>query len=280
MVPHPPRGRLRGGLSGQGTTAPIRLIDNGDWRGSPCLATSPASARLAGRPSYRRPIIARTLIVLTSHGTLGRTERPTGFYFEELATPYWALRNAGHAVEIASGAGGAAVVDPGGLPADEARRPASVRRFLADPEATAALEDMAVVASLDADAYDAVMLPGGHGTMWDFAESEPLAALVSRVHARGGVVAAVCHGPAGLLGATRPDGHPFVEGLCVAAFTDAEEAAVGLADVVPFLLSSRLASLGARMQPGPDFTETAVSDGRLVTGLNPQSSGVVARLLV
>lgn len=224
--------------------------------------------------------MAHVLIVLTSHGTLGATGRPTGFYFEELATPYWALRDAGHAVEIASVAGGAAVMDPGGLPADEAKRPASVRRFLADPEAAAALEAMPAVATLDADAYDAVMLPGGHGTMWDFAESEPLAALVSRVHARGGVVAAVCHGPAGLVGATRPDGRPLVEGLRVAAFTDAEEEAVKLTDVVPFLLSSRLAALGARMQPGPNFTEQAVSDSRLVTGQNPQSSGAVARFLV
>lgn len=224
--------------------------------------------------------MARTLIVLTSHATLGSTGRPTGFYFEELAAPYWALRDAGHTVTIASIAGGAAVVDPAGLPEDEAKRPASVRRFLADPEATAALENLPAAATLNPDDYDAVMLPGGHGTMWDFAGDEALAQLVGRIHAKGGIVAAVCHGPAGLVGVRRPDGRPLVEGLRVSAFTDAEEEAAGLTDVVPFLLASRLASLGARMEAGPNFTEKAVSDGRLVTGQNPQSSDAVARLLL
>lgn len=224
--------------------------------------------------------MAHVLFVLTSHTALGDTGRETGFYFDEMAAPYWALIDAGHSVDIASIAGGPAVHDAASLPADPARRPAPVTRFLEDPEAMAKLAGTPAVAGLDAARYDAVFLPGGHGTMWDFAQTPALGALVSEIWARDGVVGAVCHGPAGLLGATKPDGRPLVEGLRVGGFTDAEEAAVGLTEVVPFLLETRLREQGGTFEGGPDFQAQAVRDGRLVTGQNPASAPAVGALLV
>ncbi|WP_029029884.1 type 1 glutamine amidotransferase domain-containing protein [Salinarimonas rosea] len=224
--------------------------------------------------------MARILIVLTSHATLGTTGKPTGFFYEELAAPYYAFVDAGHAVEIASIVGGAPPADPSSLDADEAKRPAAVRRLLADAAAMDALARTAPIDAIDPVAYDAVFLPGGHGTMWDFPQSAALARAVSAIYARAGVVGAVCHGPAGLVGATRPDGHPLVEGLRVNGFTDAEEAAVGLTDVVPFLLESRLVAQGARFEKAGAFEPFAVRDGRLVTGQNPMSSEPAAALML
>ena len=224
--------------------------------------------------------MGHALIVLTSYTTLGETDRPTGFYFDEMATPYWALVDAGHEVTIASIRGGAAVHDPASVDADPAKRPAPVARFLADADAMEKLAATSAIDELAVDHFDAVFLPGGHGTMWDFADSEPLANLVGAAFDRGGVVAAVCHGPAGLVGARRADGRPLVEGLRVNAFTDAEEAAVGLTDTVPFALESRLRELGARFEGGPDFAAFAVRDDRLITGQNPASAELVARHLV
>ncbi|MGJ3264811.1 MAG: type 1 glutamine amidotransferase domain-containing protein [Salinarimonas sp.] len=224
--------------------------------------------------------MARILIVLTSHATLGTTGRPTGFYYEELAAPYYALVDAGHTVEIASIAGGAPKADPASLDAEEAKRPQAVRRLLADAAAMDALTRTAAVATIDPAAYDAVFLPGGHGTMWDFPESDALTRAISAIYARGGVVGAVCHGPAGLLGATRPDGRPLVEGLRVNGFTDEEEDKVGLASVVPFLLESRLVAQGARFEKAGPFEPFAVRDGRLVTGQNPMSSEPTVALML
>ena len=224
--------------------------------------------------------MARILIVLTSHTRLGDTGRETGFYFDEMAPPYWALTDAGHEVEIASIAGGPAVHDPGSLHADPAKQPEAVRRFLHDDAAMAKLSATRAIGTLDPSAYDAVFLPGGHGTMWDFAQTDALGTLVSVVWGKGGVVGAVCHGPAGLLGATKAGGAPLVEGLRVAAFTDAEEIAVGLTEVVPFLLETRLRAQGAIHEAAPDFAAHAVRDGRLVTGQNPASAEAVGRLMV
>ena len=224
--------------------------------------------------------MSRILIVLTSHTRLGETGRATGFYFDEMATPYWALVDAGHAVDIASIAGGAAAHDPSSLKADPAERPAPVARFLADPDAMAKLAATHPVDTVEAAAYDAVFLPGGHGTMYDFAQSEALGALVGSIHAGGGIVAAVCHGPAGLLGATRPDGRPLVEGLRVNGFTDAEEEAAGLTDAMPFLLETRLREQGSLFEGAANFQPHAVRDGRLITGQNPASAALVGEHLV
>ncbi len=224
--------------------------------------------------------MAKIVIVLTSHTKLGDTRRKTGFYFDEMAAPYWALIDAGHEVAIASIAGGPAVHDPGSVKADPSEQPEPVRRFLGDPEAMAKLSNTPAAGDVDPTAYDAVFLPGGHGTMWDFAQTPTLGAIVSKIHAAGGVVGAVCHGPAGLLGATKPDGTPLVAGLKVGGFTDAEEEAVGLTEAMPFLLETRLREQGGIFEGTSNFQSHAVRDGRLVTGQNPASAGAVATLMV
>ncbi|MXU64338.1 type 1 glutamine amidotransferase domain-containing protein [Oceanomicrobium pacificus] len=222
----------------------------------------------------------KILFVLTSHTDLGDTGKPTGFYFEEMAAPYYALTDAGHEVTLASIAGGAPDPDPGSLDADEDARPAPVRRFLADKAAMTKLAETKAIADTDVSGFDAIFLPGGHGTAFDFPESDALAERVGQVFDQGGIVAAVCHGPAGLVNAKTAHGAPLVEGRRVNSFTDAEERAVELDGVVPFLLESRLRQLGAHFEAGDTFTEKAVRDGRLITGQNPMSSDAVARLMV
>jgi putative intracellular protease/amidase len=219
----------------------------------------------------------RILIVVTSHNALGDTGRPTGFHWEELATPYWLFKDAGFDVALASIRTGVAPQDPNSFKDDPAARPAGVQRFVDDSSAMAALRSTPAVAEFDASDYAAVFLPGGHGTMWDFPTSEPLAQLLGKAFDRGAVIGAVCHGPAGLVTAKRADGQPIVSGRRVNAFTDAEERAVNADSIVPFLLESRLRELGARFEGGSNFQPYVVRDGNLVTGQNPQSALMVAQ---
>jgi putative intracellular protease/amidase len=224
--------------------------------------------------------MAKILIVLTSHTTLGETGKPTGFYFEELATPYYALSDAGHSIDIASIKGGPAAHDPGSLKADPTARPTSVQRFVNDPVAMEKLAKTIAIDHVKSTEFDAVFLPGGHGTMYDFPLSAALGKVVGAIHDQGGVVGAVCHGPAGLVNAVRADGKPLVMGLKVNSFTDAEEEAAGLTKVMPFLLQTRLTALGGLFEGGPNFTAKAVRDGRLITGQNPMSSASAAALML
>ncbi len=220
---------------------------------------------------------ADVLIVLTSHAAMGATGKPTGFWLEEFTTPYYVFADAGARIEIATIAGGAAPVDPQSL-SSEGEAPGSVARYRKDAalqDRLAATRALREVAGRD---FDIVFMPGGHGTMWDLPESAELASLVARTLERGAVVAAVCHGPAGLVSARFPDGRPVVAGRRVSAFTNSEEKAVGLTEVVPFLLESRLRELGALFEGAPDFEAHAVADGGLVTGQNPASSARVAQL--
>lgn len=219
----------------------------------------------------------KILIILTSHALIGDTGRPTGVWFEELATPYYVFVDAGAEVGIASIDGGAVPIDPHSLN-PEGRNPASVDRFLKDAAAMRQVRESRKVTESSADGYAAVFLPGGHGTMWDLPDSEVLTALLSKAWADGKIVAAVCHGPAGLVNVKDTDGRPLVAGRRVAAFTNAEEEAAGLTRAVPFLLETRIRGLGARYESGPDFQSFALRDGNLVTGQNPASSEEAARL--
>lgn len=219
--------------------------------------------------------MTKILIVTTSHARMGDTGKTTGLWFEELATPYWVFRDAGAEVTIASIAGGPVPIDATSI---EGEIPASVARFRDDAQAMAGLQASLPVADARADEYDAVFLPGGHGTMWDLPDDRALIALLEATWAAGKPVAAVCHGPAGLVNVRDPDGRPIVAGRRVSCFTNSEEAAVGLAETVPFLLETRLSVLGAEIQTAPDFQPLAVRDGQLVTGQNPASSEEVARL--
>ncbi|GGK55932.1 dihydroxyacetone kinase [Planomonospora parontospora subsp. parontospora] len=214
----------------------------------------------------------RILTVLTSHDRLGDTGRTTGFYVSEAAQPWEVFRKAGFEVELASIAGGEPPQD-GHDPADPVQREFT-EAFGEELRKTPRLADV------DPAGYDAVFFAGGHGTMWDFPGDEDVARVARAVYERGGVVAAVCHGPSALVDVTLSDGSHLVSGRRVAAFTNAEEAAVGLTGVVPFLLADALTERGALHSAAPDFTGHAVRDGRLVTGQNPASAVRVAEEVV
>jgi len=221
--------------------------------------------------------MTKILIVTTSHARMGDTGKATGLWFEELATPYWAFRDAGADVTIASIAGGPVPIDATSLEGEIA---ASVARFRDDARAMAGLQASIAVADLDPGDFDAVFLPGGHGTMWDLPDNPGLIRLIAAIWAAGKPVAAVCHGPAGLVNVRDGAGRSIVAGRRVSCFTNSEEAAVGLADAVPFLLETRLKALGGRFEAAPDFAPLAIRDGQLVTGQNPASSAAVARLVL
>jgi putative intracellular protease/amidase len=220
----------------------------------------------------------KVLMILTSHDRLGDTGRPTGFWLEEFAAPYYVLRDAGIEITLASPKGGQPPVDP---KSDEpgSETPA-MKRFRNDPEAQRALANTVTLSSVSADDYDAVFYPGGHGPLWDLAEDRGSIALIERLAAAGKPVAAVCHGPAVLRDAKGADGAPLVKGKTVTGFSNTEEAAVGLTDVVPFSVEDTLKANGGRYSRGEDWASHAVVDGNLITGQNPASSEATARALV
>lgn len=215
------------------------------------------------------------LILVTSHGDLGTTGRTTGLWLEELAVPYLTLTRAGAEVTIASPRGGPAPIDPGSVNADVEE----VRAFQADAVAQRKLAATVKLSSLDTSTFDAVFVAGGHGVMWDLPTLEVGAAL-SKAWQANRVLAAVCHGPAALVQVTTKAGMPVVAGKRVAAFTNEEEAAAELTKVVPFLLETKLAALGATIDKGPMWKSKVVTDGQLVTGQNPASSKAVAEAVL
>ena len=219
--------------------------------------------------------MANVLFIVTSHARLGDTGKSTGLWLEELATPWFVLRDAGHTVALASPKGGQVPVDP----ASEAEPTDAMLRFHADAESMQALAGALPLAGLDGAGYDALFLPGGHGPRWDFPGNAELARLVSASFTAGRPVAAICHGPVGLVDALAEDGRPLVAGRRLACFTNAEERAVGLDAVVPFLLGDRLRELGAQLSSAPNFQPPAVRDGLLISGQNPASSAPAAELL-
>lgn len=221
---------------------------------------------------------SKILIVATSAAEMTNGE-PTGVWLEELTTPYYAFRDGGADVTVASIAGGRIPVDARSIskPGDN---DASVERYLEDAEAQQTFNNTVAFTELDTDGFDAVFLPGGHGTMFDYPDSDALAALIETFDRAGKIVSAVCHGPAALVSAKAPDGAPFVKGRKVAAFTDSEEVAVGLDDAVPFLLETRLRELGALHEAAPDFEPFALQDGNLITGQNPASATKTATLVL
>jgi putative intracellular protease/amidase len=220
----------------------------------------------------------KVLMILTSHDRLGDTGRATGFWLEEFAAPYYVLRDAGVDITLASPKGGQPPVDP---KSDEpgSQTPA-MKRFRNDSEAQRALANTVELSTVSADDYDAVFYPGGHGPLWDLAEDRSSIALIERLAAAGKPVAAVCHGPAVLRRAKGADGAPLVKGKTVTGFSNTEEAAVGLTDVVPFSVEDALKADGGRYSRGEDWASHAVVDGNLITGQNPASSEATAKVLV
>ncbi len=223
--------------------------------------------------------VIKILMILTSQASMGVGGAPTGVWFEELSTPYYAFVDAGIDVEIASPEGGRIPLDPHSL-RPSGRNPPSVERFLQDEAAMQKIGAASKVDGLNVEGYAAVFLPGGHGTMWDLPQSQALAELLGKAWTDGKIVAAVCHGPAGLVNVKDAAGRPLVAQRRVSAFTNAEETVAGFTNTVPFLLESRLRELGARYESGPDFLPYAVRDDQLITGQNPASSEAVALLVL
>jgi putative intracellular protease/amidase len=218
------------------------------------------------------------LIVLTSHDTLGATGRKTGFWLEELAAPDYAFKEAGATVVLASPAGGQPPLDP------KSNEPAFqtdlTRRFEADAAATAQLANTVRLDSVSQDQFDAVFYPGGHGPLWDLAEDANSIALIESFIAANKPVALVCHAPGVLRHVKNPDGSPLVAGRQVTGFTNTEEAAVELTDIVPFLVEDELKAKGGLFQRGDDWASHVVVDGLLITGQNPGSSAAAATTLL
>ncbi|MEM8774064.1 MAG: type 1 glutamine amidotransferase domain-containing protein [Pseudomonadota bacterium] len=220
------------------------------------------------------------LVVATSADRMSNGE-PTGVWLEELTTPYYAFADAGAQVTLASMKGGPIPIDQRSI-SSEGENDASVERYLADQETQDLVKNSKPIADLSGniEKYDAVFLPGGHGTMFDYPESTELKSLIEAFDRAGKIISAVCHGPAGLVSAKKADGTPFVANKTIAGFTDSEEHAVGLQDAVPFLLETRLRELGANISSAPDFQSHAVRDGLLVTGQNPASAEQTAALVM
>ena len=221
---------------------------------------------------------SRILIVLTSHDQLGNTGQTTGFWLEELACPYYSFVDAGATVTLASIKGGQAPLDPKSHL--EESQTEDTRRFLADSAAQDALANTIAIDQVDAGDYDAIFMPGGHGTMWDFATSSTLSHLIEAFDEEEKIIAAVCHAPAGLVNVKTASGDPLVKGKVVTAFSNSEEKAVELDVVVPFLLETRLRELGAKFDAGPDWGPLAKQDGNLITGQNPDSSKPAAQAVL
>jgi putative intracellular protease/amidase len=216
----------------------------------------------------------KILILTTSHNKMGDTGHPTGSWVEEVAAPYYILTDAGVAVTIASIAGGVVPFDPNSQKPDAVKTEAA-QRFIKDAAVQTVLQATPALAALNPDDFDGIFLPGGHGVMWDLPENKILAHWLKKYDADGKIIAAVCHGPAGLTGAQGADGKPLVAGRRLTGFTNAEEKAVGLDHVVPFLLESKLRELGGVFESGGDWQPHAMRDGHLITGQNPMSSELV-----
>ncbi len=219
------------------------------------------------------------LIICTSHEDLGSTGNKTGFWFEELAAPYLAFMNASYGVEIASPKGGMPPIDPGSNSPDF--RTEDVVEFENDTNAMALLQSSTALLDIsNASEYAAVFLVGGHGTMWDFAGNADLKRLLTPLAEKQFPMGAVCHGVAGLLSIEEKAQSSFLSGKQITSFSNGEEAAVGLTEVVPFLLEDSLRNVGGTYIAGDNFAPHIVVDGNLVTGQNPASSKQAAVALI
>ncbi|EXF44399.1 ThiJ/PfpI family protein [Pseudomonas sp. BAY1663] len=220
----------------------------------------------------------KILIVLTSHDRLGDTGKPTGFWLEEFAAPYYVFRDAGAQVVLASPLGGEPPLDPKSDEPDAQTE--ATQRFNGDGEAQTLLANTYRLDQVSVEDFDALFFPGGHGPLWDLVENPTSIALIESFVRAGKPVAAVCHAPAALTEVRGKDGQYLVKGKRVTGFTNGEEAAVELSEVVPFLLEDRLQARGGLYSKGADWEPHVQVDGLLVTGQNPASSEPAARALL
>ncbi|WP_295676605.1 type 1 glutamine amidotransferase domain-containing protein [uncultured Mucilaginibacter sp.] len=220
----------------------------------------------------------KVLIVLTSHSELGNTGKKTGFWIEEFAAPYYVMADAGVELTIASPGGGQPPIDPKSE-APDAQTPAT-KRFNMDQDLKDKLSHTVKLSGVSQADYDAVFYPGGHGPLWDLANDEKSIALIEDFYKHNKPVAFVCHAPGALIKVKAPNGEPLVKGKAVTGFSNTEEEAVGLTNVVPFLLEDELKKLGGTYSKGSDWGSFVKKDGLLITGQNPGSSEDAAKLLL
>ncbi len=234
--------------------------------GATLFPRTKASAQSKVSPIKSAKNMKKILFVVTSHDKKGSTGAPTGYYLGEVSHAWEVLKNAGYEIDFVSPKGGKAPVD--GLDLKDAVNKA----FWEDEVYRHKVENTLKPSEVNPADYAAIYYAGGHGTMWDFPEDEAIAAIATRIYENDGVVGAVCHGPAGLVNVRLSDGTYLVDGKKVNAFTNEEETAVKLDNVVPFLLESKLIERGARFEKSGLWQPHVTVDGRLVTGQNPASA--------
>ncbi len=239
---------------------------------APLVLLAAATSVWAGPGDGKSP--KKILLVLTSHEDMGKSGKKTGFYLSEAAHPFEVFTKAGAIVDFVSPKGGKPPIDGIDLtdPVNKA--------FVESPEIARKLEQSLKPADVDPAQYAAIFYVGGHGAMWDFPDDAKLAEIAGKMYDAGGVVAAVCHGPAGLVGVKLANGKLLIEGKEVACFTNDEEAQVGTKSLVPFLLETRLTGLRARVRKAGNFQPNVIVSERLVTGQNPASARGVAESVV
>ena len=220
----------------------------------------------------------KVLIVLTSHDELGNTGEKTGFWSEELAAPYYALADAGIDITLASPKGGLPPLDPKSQLPDFQTE--DTKRFDADKNLQEKLAHTRILGDVNEEDYDAVFYPGGHGPLWDLTYDKNSIALIEKFYGNGKPVATVCHASSALLYAKTPEGESLVKNKQVTGFANTEEEAVGLTEVVPFLLEDELKKQGGIYSKGADWQSYVLQDGHLITGQNPGSSAAAAEKLI
>jgi putative intracellular protease/amidase len=220
----------------------------------------------------------KILMVITSHDQLGNTGKKTGFWLEEFAAPYYAFKDAGATVTLASPLGGQPPLDPKSATSDNQTE--DTRRFKEDPAAQTVLAHTVKLGEVAAKDFDAVFYPGGHGPLWDLAEDKSSIVLIESTLAAGKPVALVCHAPGVLHHVKAANGDPVVQGKTVTGFTNTEEQAAGLTEIVPFLVEDMLKQNGGRYCKAADWQPYVVKDGLLITGQNPASSALAAKELL
>jgi putative intracellular protease/amidase len=218
----------------------------------------------------------RALIVVTSNDKLGDTGKKTGWYLSEVSHVYYPLTKAGFSVDFASPNGGKAPLDEESLKLDDSDN----KKFIEDKRLFHRLENTIPLGKVNSTKYQVIHFAGGHGAMWDFPNSPDVKRVTVDIYENGGIVAAVCHGPAALVNVRLSNGKYLVDGKDVNSFTDAEEKEVGLVEVVPFLLESKLRRRGAKFHAGKNWENKVVVSGRLITGQNPQSAAALGKKIV
>ncbi|KAI8797242.1 glutathione-independent glyoxalase [Biomphalaria glabrata] len=224
-------------------------------------------------------MVKKVLIILTSADKIPATGKPTGWYLPELAHPYKVLVDAGFTdIDAISPKGGKAPLDQSSI--DAFKDDSACQWFLKDPKAQSLVNNTKTPSQVKASDYAAVLYPGGHGPMFDLATDQAIGKISAQIYDNGGIVAAVCHGPAGLVPVTLANGTSIVKGKKVTCFTNSEEDAVDLSKYMPFMLETRLVELGATFSKADNWKENVVVDGKLITGQNPASSASLGKALV